>query len=362
MLTQSKPKIAYSDELKQVFSLISFSGNYNVAGTADLKSILYPSDYDLNQKIIENQPLEIAKKKILKIFREKFKKIKENQDIFFMDFKAGIDHETFFDDYSNSFSYQQYVDHLYRNQYIDKDVYSDMITKKTIEDRRDASRKLFILRWTPDEIIQGYKILSLQRKKKLIDCLLDPTIIKLDVIAKVGYGNFIELSDIYQFRIHHRDALKSSRDEILKAIKEDMNHYREIGNDYKALKRLFSIAKLKKQTKKIEILIHLFNSNIGLINKVKGNLEVYHDLVSKIHDIDIEEIFFAIQQDKQFLSNVYEFSMSDELYFKFDELTSLPKKDKDKILLKIDELMDDLKNIIQKQTVQWIKKHKTIFS
>ena len=52
-LLKSKNKISYPDKLKKAFSMISFNGNYDIAGTGNLKSILYPSDYDLFEEVIE---------------------------------------------------------------------------------------------------------------------------------------------------------------------------------------------------------------------------------------------------------------------------------------------------------------------
>ena len=52
-LLKNKNKISYPDKLEKAFSMISFNGNYDIAGTGNLKSILYPA-YTNIKKIWEN--------------------------------------------------------------------------------------------------------------------------------------------------------------------------------------------------------------------------------------------------------------------------------------------------------------------
>ena len=67
-----KKKISFSEKLEDAFSLISFNGNYSIAGTGYLKSILYPSDYDLFEEVIETNDKNKALNHILKRFQEIF--------------------------------------------------------------------------------------------------------------------------------------------------------------------------------------------------------------------------------------------------------------------------------------------------
>jgi len=72
-LLKSKNKnISFPDKLEKAFSLISFNGNYSIAGTSNLKSILYPSDYDLFEEVIETNDKNEALKHIVKRFQEIF--------------------------------------------------------------------------------------------------------------------------------------------------------------------------------------------------------------------------------------------------------------------------------------------------
>ena len=72
---KEKSKVSFSNALKNIFSLVSFNGNYNISGTGNLSSILYPSDYDLIEKIIETKSYHKALEEITKTFQEKFKLI-----------------------------------------------------------------------------------------------------------------------------------------------------------------------------------------------------------------------------------------------------------------------------------------------
>jgi hypothetical protein len=118
-----KKKISFSEKLEDAFSLISFNGNYSIAGTGNLKSILYPSDYDLFEEVIETNDKNKALNHILKRFQEIFKKIKNSNFIFLIDFKCGVNHDSYFDKYNDLNEFLIYLDNMYRKKLINLSEY-----------------------------------------------------------------------------------------------------------------------------------------------------------------------------------------------------------------------------------------------
>lgn len=84
--------------------------------------------------------------------------------------------------------------------------------------------------------------------------------IKLDYVIKIG-TLFYELSINYTFET------SSTKEEIMKAIEKEEKELISDGEFYKALKRRFSIAKLKKDKPTMVKLTKLFNSPTGEMYK-----------------------------------------------------------------------------------------------
>ena len=80
-----------SNDLLKIFDMISISKKYNIVGSYSIQGVFFPSDIDLNEIIIIKNKNEISK--IIKKLKNIILKIKNNKNIFFTDFKIGIDHK-----------------------------------------------------------------------------------------------------------------------------------------------------------------------------------------------------------------------------------------------------------------------------
>ena len=137
-MINKKSLISYPNYLKNIFTVISLNNSYNIVCTSSVRGILYTSDYDLNMHLIEHNTKEETINHIDKIFNNLFHIIDKDENIYFMDFKiAG-------------------------------------------------------LHWTLNELLRGYK-----NKIKFKNGLLSDEIIKLDIVARLSYANFVEISMIY---------------------------------------------------------------------------------------------------------------------------------------------------------------------
>lgn len=102
--------------------------------------------------------------------------------------------------------------------------------------------------------------------------------VKIDYIIR--YRNiFKELSIIYSF-----NDKKFSKEDRIKQLNEEYNELTKQGNYYKALKRKFSIYKIKRNYPKLVMMTNFFNSN-GDIYEIINNLKTIQ-LLLKTYDDD----------------------------------------------------------------------------
>jgi hypothetical protein len=155
-------------------------------------------------------------------------------------------------------------------------------------------------RWNYKTIMNGYQYDEENTKIDFIETLKIKSIIKIDTIIYIN-DEYMEMTLNYYFSFpnHKKTYNIKSNKEILKDLKEDINHYYDDGNYYKAMKRLKSYLKIKGKTDKD--LIDIINGPIGIIAKDKSRLETLlylkentkidikrtkKDIINKINELD----------------------------------------------------------------------------
>jgi len=299
-MINKKSLISYPNYLKNIFTVISLNNNYNIVGTSSVRGILYTSDYDLNTHLIEHDTKEDTISHIDKVFNKLFHIIDKDEDIYFMDFK------------------------------------------------------LSGLHWTLDELLRGSK-----GKTKFKNGLTSDDMIKLDIVARLSYANFVEISMIYNLEFeektldeHHELTLSKIKDDIHKEI----NEYITENNYFKSLRRLFSLYKLT-ESKNIKILFEFFNGDIGILNKVKANIEIYYQLMNNYY-MDINEMSFALQSQKDYLNNIVNNIYVLHIYEQIDKTSNL--KNNKSFKSKLKTMYDELNKIIQRETLKFIDNNNVI--
>jgi hypothetical protein len=230
----------FTQNVQDVFNLLSISRKYKIIGSGALQEIKYSADYDLNELFKD----EISDKKsaldrLYKVFRDKFIDAKENQETWITDFKCGED--------SNGEP----------------------------------------LRWSYEDMMRGYKRMENGRLISFQDCLLMKSTLKLDIIALVD-GRFVEFSDNYFIKLD-KDANffphDMEKDHLLNSIKHDYSFQMfSAGNIFKALKRAFAYYKLEAEGKnesKLDRLLAFFNSETGLLYKLKSEMETIQSVLEQ---------------------------------------------------------------------------------
>ena len=308
MMLKKKGYNEYSKKTKNIFNLLTINGKYQIIGSSNLKSILYNSDYDL-QEFIEGS---INPDKIAKYFKDKFMDAQKEPNIYITDFKCGLDSD---------------------NE---------------------------PLRWNKYDMKKGYKILKNKNKILLKNCIMEKATLKLDIIALIN-SVYTEYSENYYIKIGD-DTNYNIDDMDRQKIKDSIYlSYEEYINDkyyYKSLKRIFAILKMEDRNKKdIQILINYFNGQTGLSNKYVNELSILElVLEQKFKPVNLENIYNNLQIIKQGLGNIYDIQIKQTIFNYIDELCKI--KNKNTLLNCIKKLKVYLFEKVNNDAKEFINKHK----
>ena len=235
-------------KLKDVFNIISLTGKYKVIGSSNLKNFRYNSDFDLANFVDNDKNISI--KKIVDYFQSIYKTFdKKPINNYITDFKCGID--------SNNEP----------------------------------------LHWTKKDVLNNKKLLLNKSYITLEEAIQQKSTIKIDVISYIN-NTFIEISENYYIRINNNSNFNEkelNETNIINSIKESEKEEIDDNNYNKALKRQFSWRYAKnKDDPKLKELEQFFNSNIGILNKTRSDLDVLILLLEKVKDINIDQILNAV--------------------------------------------------------------------
>jgi hypothetical protein len=289
-LIQRKIPNDLQKSIVDVFNKLTISGKYHLVGSSSLKSILYNSDYDLNE-IVKSKGFG-AYHHIATLFQEKFSEAHKNPNYFILDFKCGERHGK-------------------------------------------------PLRWNYKEIQDGYKMVN-GKKLDLVMALSEKSRIKLDMIVLIQ-GVFTEFSEIYYININgHTNDMHYTN---TSSLEEDYEEFHKEGDYWKALKRYFSLCRLEpsKNLSKIKKLVEFFNGQVGLLNKNKNELDIILNVLNCDKKPHMYDIVNNLQIVKQSLSNVFAFRLRDNVSYELDELClHFNKKKLESLRNYLEKIVNDL--------------------
>jgi len=246
---KDKPIELLENQIVKSALKFAVTNKIKVIGSNAKRGFLFPSDLDFMSEFAQ-KPKALAEE-LKKIFKNK----KFMNEIYFMDFKLGLD-ERFF-------------------PYEEKD------------------RDKWLLRWTPKDVIRGYIKLHDGKKKFIEDCFDDDTIIKIDWIYK------FPLTECSLNIYYNQKAITKEKE--VESLKEDICEYLKT-NTMKSMKRLFSLLVLTKKNKPLQKkLLDYFNSDVGIVNKGLNDLVLIKTLLEKYPNVDVD---IEIQEVKANLGNV----------------------------------------------------------
>lgn len=271
-----------NNKIGTLIEKFSVRGKVKLVGSNQRRGMLYTSDYDIMTE------LKGRADTLAEHFQKVMKEI-PNKEYYFMDFKCGLDSRLIY-----NFEEDDLTTYL-KNPLISK-LYKKKILDSKGEERVKLIRDLFILRWTRQDIINGFIKLIDGSKYSLIEALQDNTVIKLDVIIPIG-DRFAEVSELYTFL----QKVDDNKD-IIQSLADDISKFR-YNNTMKSLKRLYSIINLENPNdKRLLVLEKFFNSEYGMLNKAANDMDVLLLLTEKHPNIAFDKIVSNLQMIKEQIS------------------------------------------------------------
>jgi len=370
----------FSKDVQHTVKLLSFYNEFNaedIKGSSSFRSMINNSDYDMFQQVYENKSFNQAVSDVTKKMQEVVKRLMKQKTLYIMDIKCGLDHELEFDFPALSdgkivgYSQKKVTDFLtksFTNKYISESQYKTgkelAKPKLSLEDYfelKDYLRKLKTLRWEPVDFVKGKQELPGGRTKNLLEAMSDKTLIKIDAISKVGTSNrLVEFSNIYEFWARDK-PINAQELDYVKMIKDEIYMLYTFGKYAKMDKRILLLDRYYKKTERVEILTELFNGSLGILNKIKGDIEAIVALIEKFpSNLPWATILAGLDGMRERFANVFDINLKlEDINDSLLHLTKLTNTDKNReyMLVELETLMDYCGAILNRQALSFNKSH-----
>lgn len=363
----------YPNDALDILKTMSFTDgrNVNIVGSMALRSQVYAGDYDADEIVDTRGSKEHSVRGLVRKFKSIVHELLEKQLTYIGDIKSGsVEEWKVVGDSYNSTESRKKLRELRDSKVISQLEYIHGL--KLLKPRLSkidfllVQQKLrfHIIRWKPSEVLEGHKTLADGRKFTLEEAFQTPTITKLDVVSWVQNSRFTDFSMIYQFK-HAGKLLNPGLRDFETSIRENIYVLKHDGNYFKMAKRMFALARFKNHQKEIELLSAMFNSDMGRLYHVYGDIGTLESLVENTPSLPYNRIEFEIDQFKGRLSNIGLPKYLEEeghLFDMIDELISMRKSSytKEKLLELLQKLKKQLYELLTFYAKQYVHANKLI--
>ena len=354
---------SFNNEIRQAINTISYNPkNIILAGSFIRKSFRDSSDIDICEKFGSND------EQVANALQDIIKKILHNKEYILLDIKCGIDPI-----YKNSFNHLGYIknteiiDYNEENTLKDIEKFKDLIPltdytelknllKKPSNligyfDLREKIRKLITLRWTPNEVLNGYKKID-NRVITLISSV-STFITKIDM-AFIYNGFYTEISNVFSNASSIKNGLSfmpitPNPAKYEEAIKYNLLELLENKKWLKSLKRVYTLALTDDNKKLLQKLFPILMSNIGMLNKCNSILKTFITIKEQYGNKYNKQIKIQLNNLKSYVANIYEFN--------FNEKTLDKLFDKSQSVKSLESITDKIDDTVNQQTKILIDKY-----
>lgn len=386
---EQRPLSSYTNEAIKNIKLLSFNQRKlaNIFGSVVFKVQKYPSDIDLIE-IYENccnidQVVSLFASRLQIIVQQ----ILQTKNHYFSEFKAGLDKRYEIDlgsfingDFKPNINLiGQKTLELFNNNLLNSDevkvihevLMSNIYGGEQYDTLNYIFRERMILRWSANEILNGFKELPGNIIMSLTEALKMKTHVKIDMIVLINgffieVTNFLLLVDVksdgsFQFintLTNYFDVQsvlqrfqKEVRNEIQKLYYSNLYY-----NPFKVVKRIFSLARILKDEDVLLKILPLYSGNLSLAYKLAGDISTILRMYKIVNYLPIDLIINELQSIKNQLSYVIEISNEDliNLNTMIDSFTIYINKESQEVLLK--DINKKLKILINYHTISSLNK------
>jgi len=343
-------------EIKQIFRLLSLhSKNAILIGSQAQKEIKYKNDYDINQQIIFNENKQQFITDVHKLFIRMARELKKNKNVYFIELKAGYYKPLYIsdDDILDKAKRNSFYEMAKTNGQLPKEIY-DMI--KTIKNPKDLLKfcsNLYKVRWSLKDILNGFVVLFNGDKFNFSEIFDSKTIIKVDVLLfDTEEIRFIPFSNNFLFMNNDKEMSSDGVDDTIESsLKESIKELIQEDNYYKAIKRMYSLARLKNDKEQQAKLVKIINSEAGELYYIKSNIdnciEVLGTYKAKKQQEEVKLVLENLQGSYDFPKRINN---------QFDKVHS--KKSATSLMKSILKLSDEVNILAQKETLKEININK----
>lgn len=303
----------YSKEAQHIIELISTQDNLLPVGSSKFKVHKYPSDIDMFEPINECCTINNVREDIRQSIQAIIRRVDQEKDILFSKFQAGYDRrydiylgeefEGKLIDYNARIARRE-IDNLNDQGLLDEEQYAKAVslikTKPTLKEFKNLYyfiRSFMALEWTPKEILRGYKQLAANKKYYLDDALIDKSLIKLDLLAKLpyedlkntkwsNYKRYVEVTNWFLVQVTNPagevETLSIVQEDRKVSLSKDIVKY--LSETYydplKAAKRYWTyLVEFKSSNKKeMQKLAPIFSSYISFLNLIATDLQTNQNI------------------------------------------------------------------------------------
>ena len=373
----------YTQEILNNIKLITVGKDElnNIFGSVMYRVQPYPSDIDTAQTYRKNLNVNKLIIQFSKNLKETIKNIIDKEYHYITEIKIGLDDRYKYDIgtlrnglYRINRELRKYINVLYDNKllgdeefFIIKNLVKSIINRGGFGNQNEYDtiynilREHLILRWKPEEVLRGYKILTGNKKITVEEALGYITAVKIDMITIINNrfievtnflllidkdNNIINLGEHYDNNIIRELSIRTLPQEIEKLLFSD--YYKSY---FKACKRMWALARIIEDTYIISKVTPFIKGSISYLYMLKSEIDTIILLCEIVKNPPINKIKYAIDNIKYKLNNIMAVN-SDELlkYINmFNNYLNNPNID----ILK--DLVDRMKDIINYKSINYLK-------
>ena len=282
--------------------------NTTIVGSQALKSQKYAGDYDADEKVnTRHQSKDDALNHLAKEFQNVVKRLDKMSEVYIGDIKAGVVPEWDIFRAKNKVGRLRKLESLYKQKIISSEeleagkLLLDSTSKVNLLKAKSAL-KFQIVRWSPEDVLQGFAYLRNGKTMTLQEAFNTPSRVKLDCIGIVN-GDYTEFSMIYFFFYKDRPINKDDFD-IEGSLRDSIESLKAENNHFKVLKRKFVLAKLFDDREELEKLTKTLNSPLGKIYKLYTDVSTLASLLES-HTLSPDRLRYALGRFKDRLRKIY---------------------------------------------------------
>jgi hypothetical protein len=239
-------------------------------------------------------------------------------------------------------------------------------------------------RWTGKELLNGYKILPINRKILLEDAIYLSTyynnlykkengfVIKIDIYRDIGnkileYGNLINFYYNDGQNLRKDLTYKGYLDTTFQSISSELTNYLyqitpKYNNFIKYTKRLYVLARINKDMNTIKQLTNFFHTDINFLNGINNEIKLIITMLKTYKNAPMNTIYKQLDNLKFNISSIIYVNIDHQkLYYIINDIIEKQKKyNNEKIVEILEDLSDYLDQIVNDKTKEYLINNKLL--